>query len=145
MKKFLEFDWLRAVQFQGNIVQKKSNTVICTKLPFFGTVWLFKCILLIGVSMVSSAIWKNTHLWVFQRPQITLILRPHAILIVFEKLAFACFFQIVLETMLLPIIMLLDCSNSNMADWSVEGDHVVGIQAHVTVCWIELAPHNKIF
>ena len=27
MKKFLDSDWLRGVQFQGNTVPKKGNTV----------------------------------------------------------------------------------------------------------------------
>ena len=52
--------------------------------------------------MVSRAIWKNIS-WVFQRLQIALVLRTRAILIVFEKLTRACFFQIALETILLPI------------------------------------------
>ena len=53
--------------------------------------------------MVSRAIWKNIHSWVFQRLQIALVLRTRAILIVFDKLTRACFFQIALETILLPI------------------------------------------
>ena len=62
--------------------------------------------------MVSRSIWKNRHSWVFQRPQSALILPTRAILIVFEKLTRACFVQIALETMLLPIHTtshLLDC------------------------------------
>ena len=67
MKKFLDFDWLRAVQFQSNsAVSKKGNTVICTKLPFLGTELPFSqncitfwCILLIAKSMPSRAIWKK--------------------------------------------------------------------------------------
>ncbi len=39
----------------------------------------------------------------FQRLQIALVLWTRAILIVFEKLTRACFFQIALETILLPI------------------------------------------
>jgi hypothetical protein len=53
--------------------------------------------LLISNSIVSRAIWKNLHSWVFQRLQIALILRTGAILIVFEKLTPACFFQIALS------------------------------------------------
>ena len=34
-EKFLHSDGLRTVQFQGNTVQKKGNTVICNELPFF--------------------------------------------------------------------------------------------------------------
>ena len=72
MKKFLDFDWLRAVQFQSNsAVSKKGNTVICTKLPFLGTELpfsqnciTFSCILLIANSMPSRAIWKK-HALVF--------------------------------------------------------------------------------
>ena len=41
MKTFLETDWLRAVQFQGNTVPKEGNSVICTELLFLGTVLLF--------------------------------------------------------------------------------------------------------
>ena len=58
--------------------------------------------------MVSRAFWKNTHSWVFQKPQIALVLRTRAILIVFEKLVFVrVFSQIALEIMLLPI-----CTNT---------------------------------
>ncbi len=39
----------------------------------------------------------------FQRLQIALVLRTRAILVVFEKLTRACFFQIARETILLPI------------------------------------------
>ena len=67
--------------------------------------WLhnFSCILLLSNSTVSRGIWKNIHSWVFQRLQIALVLRTGAILIVFEKLTRACFSQIALETILLPI------------------------------------------
>ena len=41
--------------------------------------------------MVSRAIWKNIHSWVFQRLQITLVIRSRVILTVFEKLTRACF------------------------------------------------------
>ena len=54
--------------------------------------------------MVSRAILNNTHSSVFQRPQTALILLTRAILIVFEKLTRACFHQIALEIMLLPIL-----------------------------------------
>ena len=53
--------------------------------------------------MVFRAISKNIHSWVFQRLQIALALQTRAILTVFEKLTRACFFQIALETILLPI------------------------------------------
>ena len=54
---------------------------------------------------------KNIHSWFFQwhqiarvrKHQIALVLRTRAILVVFEKLTRACFFQIALETILLPI------------------------------------------
>ena len=62
--------------------------------------------------MVSRAIWKNIHSWVFQRLQIALVLRTRAILIVFEKLTRACFFQIALETILLPIQIALKYNES---------------------------------
>ena len=61
MKKFLDSDWLRAVQFQGNTVPKKGNTIICSELPFLALYYFFSCILLIDNSMISWAIWKNTH------------------------------------------------------------------------------------
>ena len=48
---------------------------------------------------------KNTHEWVFQRPCIILVLRTRAILIVFEKLTRACFFQIALETKFLSTLI----------------------------------------
>ena len=70
------------MQFQGNTVPKKGNTVVCTELPFFDTAWLFSCTSLIGNSMISRAICQNTHLWVFQRPQIALVVRTCAILTV---------------------------------------------------------------
>jgi hypothetical protein len=50
----------------------------------------FSCILLISNSMISRAIWKNIHSWVFQRLQIALALQTHAISIVFEKLFSNC-------------------------------------------------------
>ena len=59
---------------------------------------ILSCILFISNSMVSRAIWKNTHSWVFQKPQTALVLRTRVILIVFEKLT--CAWKTVL---LLPI------------------------------------------
>ena len=53
MKKFLDSDWLREVQFQGNTVPKKGNIVICIELLFFGAVLLFSCILLIARYLVQ--------------------------------------------------------------------------------------------
>ena len=54
--------------------------------------------------MVSREIWINMHSGIFERPQITLVHgRTRAILGVFEKLTRACYIQIALETMLLPI------------------------------------------
>jgi hypothetical protein len=59
---------------------------------------IFSCILLISNTMISRAIWKNIHSWVFQRLQIALALQTHAISIVFEKLIRAFFFfQIALD------------------------------------------------
>ena len=46
----------------------------------------------------------NKHLWIFQRPQNGLALRARALLLVFEKLTRAYFFQIALEIMWLPIL-----------------------------------------
>ena len=43
----------------------------------------------------------------FKNAQIALVLRTRAILYVFEKLTRACFSQIALETILLPILILL--------------------------------------
>ena len=51
------------------------------------------------------AIWKNTHLGVFQRLQVTLVLQTRAIWIVFEELTRAACFQIALETMLLTMLI----------------------------------------
>ena len=53
--------------------------------------------------MIYRAIWKNAHLLSFQRPQMALVLRTRVVSIIFEKLTRACFLQIALETMLLPI------------------------------------------
>ena len=87
--------------------QSEVNKLFCTWRKCMTKLCIIlSCILLISNSMVSRAIWKNKHLCVFQRPQIALVLRICAILIVFEKLTCACFFQIfVLETMLLPILI----------------------------------------
>ena len=41
MKKFLNSDWRRAVQFPGNTLAKKGNTVICTELPFLTLYYFF--------------------------------------------------------------------------------------------------------
>ena len=62
IKKYLDSNWLRAVQFQANAVPKEGNSVICTQSPFFVTMLLFSCILLIVNSVISRTIWKNTHL-----------------------------------------------------------------------------------
>jgi hypothetical protein len=59
----------------------------------------------ISNSMVSRAIWKNIHSWVFQRLQIALVLWTRAILIVFEKHTRACFFQIAFETIPIQITL----------------------------------------
>ena len=59
LKKFLESDWLRAVQFQGNTVQKKGNKVICIQLPSSGTVLHSSCILLTGNCMMSRTLRKK--------------------------------------------------------------------------------------
>jgi len=42
---------------------------------------------------------RNKHLQIFQRPQIALVLRARAILLVFEKFTCAYLFQIALEIM----------------------------------------------
>ena len=54
--------------------------------------------------MVSREIWGKTctHEF-FKNAQIALVLRTRAILYVFEKLTRACFSQIALEIILLPI------------------------------------------
>ena len=48
----------------------------------------------------------NKHLWIFQRPQIALALRARAISLVFEKFTRAYLFQITLEIMWLPILII---------------------------------------
>ena len=53
--------------------------------------------------MVSCEIWEKHALMSFSKTQIELVLR--AILYVFEKLTRACFSQIALETILLPILI----------------------------------------
>ena len=53
--------------------------------------------------MVSREIWEKHALMGFSKTQIELVLRTRAILYVFEKLTRACFSQIALETILLPI------------------------------------------
>ena len=53
--------------------------------------------------MVSREIWEKHALMSFSKTQIELVLRTRAILYVFEKLTRACFSQIALETILLPI------------------------------------------
>ena len=58
-----------------------------------------------GNTKTYRAIWKNTHLGVFQRPQITLVLQTRAIWIVFEDLTRSACFQIALETMLLTMLI----------------------------------------
>ena len=57
--------------------------------------------------MVSREIWEKHALMSFSKTQIELVLRTRAILYVFEKLTRACFSQIALETILLPILILL--------------------------------------
>jgi hypothetical protein len=52
-------------------------------------------------AMGSRKMWLNMHSWVFQRPQIALVLLYFE---VFEKLTHACYIQIALETMLFPIL-----------------------------------------
>ena len=54
--------------------------------------------------MVSREIWEKHALMSFSKTQIELVLRTRAILYVFEKLTRACFSQIALETILLPIL-----------------------------------------
>ena len=59
--------------------------------------------LLSSNSLVSREIWEKHTLMSFSKTQIELVLRTRAILYVFEKLTRACFSQIALETILLPI------------------------------------------
>ena len=86
----------------NNLFNVCLNSYACRRPMTVNNKWIhnllyvFSCILLTSNSMI--AIWKNIHSWVFQRLQISLVLRTHAILIVFEKLTRACFFQIALET-----------------------------------------------
>ena len=54
--------------------------------------------------MVSREIWEKHALMSFSKTQIELVLRTRAILYIFEKLTRACFSQIALETILLPIL-----------------------------------------
>ena len=56
--------------------------------------------------MVSREVWEKHALMSFSKTQIELVLRTCAILCVFEKLTRACFSQIALETILLPILTL---------------------------------------
>ena len=42
MEKFLGSDWLRAIEFQGNTVQRKGKTIICTELPFLTLYYIRK-------------------------------------------------------------------------------------------------------
>ena len=55
--------------------------------------------------MVSRGIWEKHALMSFSKTQIDLVLRTRAILYVFEKLTRACFSQIALGTILLPILI----------------------------------------
>ena len=57
--------------------------------------------------MVSREIWEKHALMSFSKTQIELVLRTRAILYVFEKLTRACFSQIALETILLPILTVI--------------------------------------
>jgi hypothetical protein len=79
-------------QFPAEIIQKKEKHLGI----FRSDCIFFSCILLINNGMVSRAIWKNIHSWVFQRLQIALVLRTRAILTVFENLTRACFFETIL-------------------------------------------------
>ena len=64
--------------------------------------------------MVSREIWEKHALMSFSKTQIELVLRTRAILYVFEKLTRACFSQIALETILLPIQIMLIIYTSNL-------------------------------
>ncbi len=58
--------------------------------------------------MVSHAIWENKCAREFlKNAQIALVLGTRAILNVFQKLTRACFSQIALETILLPILIII--------------------------------------
>ena len=65
MKKFFDSDWLRAVQFQGDTVQKKGNTVICTELPnsAFGTALLSSCIYARTMNNISKFDRQKVGVW----------------------------------------------------------------------------------
>ena len=68
-------------------------------------VQIFSCTLLISNSVISREIWgKNTHWWVFQRPQITRS-SDSCYLEVFEKLTRAYFFQIALGNRAILLIL----------------------------------------
>ena len=62
MKKFLnrlEFDWLRAVQLQGNTVLKKGDTQICTELPFIGYCTSLENIFFFALALKMTSINQN--------------------------------------------------------------------------------------
>ena len=78
-------------RFSIKSIYIKINYFACD-LRTHATAYFFHVYYWISNSMVSRAIWKNIHSWVFQRLQIALVLWTRAILIVFEKLTRALFF-----------------------------------------------------
>ena len=62
---------------------KRCIKVLFSKQILY-TGYLYTAIISTGV---SSAIWKNKHLSVFQRPQVAVVLQTRAVLIAVEKLA----------------------------------------------------------
>ena len=71
--------------------------------------------------MVSREIWEKHALMSFSKTQIELVLRTRAILYVFEKLTRACFSQIALETILLPILIIPVATFVNIYSMTLKG------------------------
>jgi hypothetical protein len=111
MEKFLNSDWRQKMKYSG---KKEIQCKFLNFLNFYFSKFLknknvtyardciiFSCILLVSNSIVLVQFQKRYTR--FQRLQIALVFRTRAILIVFEKLTRAYFFQIALETILLHI------------------------------------------
>ena len=71
--------------------------------------------------MVSREIWEKHALMSFSKTQNELVLRTRAILYVFEKLTRACFSQIALETILLPILIIPVATFVNIYSMTLKG------------------------
>ena len=109
MKKFLPFDWLRAVQFffrkqcRKELIQCKMKKQ--TKHSDWSMIKETIKLLLIIILLISNPMiflvqfGINKHLQIFQSPEIALALRARAILLVFEKFTCAYLFQIALKIM----------------------------------------------